>query len=212
VRRVSSSGFCPFIFSIVTAIVINLCSGCGGGNNGNSVQAPLTTVQINAMSLQVANAFVASTNQMTSDLCPMDASKPFQSYYCTIPVATNVTYNGGGSASLTGFTSGNIDEFGGQTVPAIAFVPTNLGVPGTTLVMTGDPNLMVTGLIEFYYGPVGDFDVTETGSVTYGPTPSGVCPMVLTTYASFNGDAQHSLHACTVTGTACGQTINLGCM
>jgi hypothetical protein len=77
--------------------------------------------------------------------------------------------------------------------------------------MNANPGLTFTGPVFYFYGGVSSFTVTETGSVTYGPNPTGVCQTNLTIAANFEGDAQHTTEACMLTGTACGQTVNQNC-
>jgi hypothetical protein len=137
---------------------------------------------------------------------------PTGEYFCTINVASIVDCSGGGTVSVTGSNTGDLDYSNtGSATISLVYTPTNCSIQGTNLVTNASPGLAFAGSLFYFYGGVSSFTVTETGSITYGPNPSGVCQTNLTIAANFEGDAQHTTEACTLTGTACGQTINQNC-
>jgi len=109
--------------------------------------------------------------------------------------------------------NGNVDftDSGGMT-GILTAIPTACAVPQTDLKVTGDPDLTISGNVNFFYGGVDYVGVTQTGTVTYGPSPSGSCAVNLSLTASFEGNAAHTVKSCQVTGTACGATVNQSCM
>jgi hypothetical protein len=105
-----------------------------------------------------------------------------------------VSGNVGGSVSDSG--TGSIQE-------QIAATPTNCSVDGITL--NGDPDVTVAGQVNLSdWAPVWPVTGTETGGVSYGPNPSGTCQLNVTFTVNSN-------LTCTISGTACGQTVSGGC-
>jgi len=120
----------------------------------------------------------------------------------------------GCSSSTTGATATNGSAPAGSTNMAGS---TSQAANPTTAPVSGGSHqfaatLTVSGAINFFYGEVTSFAVTEAGSISYGPKSTEVCPVNLTIAASFVGNAEHTTKSCTLTGTACGQTINQSCM
>ncbi|MGA2979125.1 MAG: hypothetical protein ABSD76_06005 [Terriglobales bacterium] len=127
-------------------------------------------------------------------------------------MAKDVACSGGGTVSISGSLSGDMNFTAtGGTSGMLTNTPTNCSIPGTNLVMNGNPSLAFNSVINFFYGGPSSFTVTETGPITYGPNPTGVCQTNLTITASIEGDAEHTLLSCTLAGTACGQTISQSC-
>lgn len=204
-----------WLIMAVTAFLA-VCSGCGGGSGSTTPPAPttLTAAQATAVATQMESAFVADSGLIGANLCPTPPSTEIGwEDYCTISVANSAPCGGGGSVGIDGLLTGNVDFTDtGTFTGVLTAAPTNCSIAGTALVVNGDPSLSVSGAVNFFYGGITSFAVTESGSVTYGPKPAGVCQTNLTITASFLGNAQHTIKSCTLTGTACAQTINLSCM
>ncbi|HVM94527.1 MAG TPA: hypothetical protein VMT67_17020 [Terriglobales bacterium] len=148
---------------------------------------------------------------MGSDECG-NPSDPTQRYYCTIPIASNVACSGGGTVGVTGTNSGDLDYSNtGDTTGILTYTPTNCSIPGSKLVMNGNPGLTFTSSMFYFYGGVSSFTVTATGPINYSSNPTGACQANLTIVASFAGDSHHTVVSCTVSGTACGETIGQNC-
>lgn len=213
-HQVRRSAFLWLTIAITTLLA--LCNGCGG-SNGTSGPPPVTTLtaaQATAVATQLEGTFVAASALMGSGLCPTPpSSSPGAEDYCAISVATSVPCSDGGLAAISGLLTGDVSftDTGTFTGP-LTLTPTSCSIPGSALVFNGYPNLTVSGAINFFYGEVTSFAVTEAGSISYGPKSTEVCPVNLTIAASFVGNAEHTTKSCTLTGTACGQTINQSCM
>ena len=98
---------------------------------------------------------------------------------------------------------GTLDSSGtGSVQEQIAAKPANCSVDG--LVLNGG-TVNVDGTINVSSGMIV-FPVTasETGSVMFGPKPTGVCMLDVTFTVNSN-------LACTTTGTACGQPVSGSC-
>jgi hypothetical protein len=78
--------------------------------------------------------------------------------------------------------------------------------------MMGGTTLVFASAVNFAYGQASYVNATETGSIVYGTNPSQVCVTNLTVTASIEGDSEHTLTACLLSGTACGQTISESCI
>jgi len=212
VRQVRRSSF--LWLTIGVAAFLALCSGCGGGS-GNNAPPPVTTLtaaQDTAVATQIEGTFVAASALMGTDMCG-NPYAPTEDFFCTIPVSSIQTCMGGGTVAVAGSLTGDLDwSDTGDVTALITMTPTNCSIPGSTLVMNGESTITVSGTGLEFYGGLSSFTVTEVGSISYGPKPTGVCPVNLTIAASFIGNAEHTTRACTLTGTACGQTINQSCM
>ena len=91
----------------------------------------------------------------------------------------------------------------GSAQAQIAANPANCSVNG--IVLNGNPQVNLAAQLNILNdSPVWPVTGTETGGVTYGPNPSGSCQLNL----SFSVNSNSS---CTVTGTACGQTVSGSC-
>jgi hypothetical protein len=198
--------------TIAATTFLALCCACGGGSNGPTGPTNLSSAQARAAAVQIEQTFVAASAQMGAEFCgnPYD---PLQQYPCTIPIAASVECNGGGTVAVAGSNFGELDYYNtGNATGTLTYVPTNCSIPGSTLTMNANPGLTFTSAMFYFYGGVSNLAVTETGPIKYGPKPDGVCQTNLTIAASFEGNNQHTLLSCTLSGTACGQTINQSCM
>ena len=202
------------LLSTTATMLVLLCCGCGGGGGSDTPPAPttITAAQASAAATQIGHSFIAAVDTMTSNQCPTIGLKFGQEAYCNIPVASDLACSGGGSVAITGSTAGNMDSTNtGNTISTLTLLPANCAITGTNLVMNGDPSLAIGGSLFFFYGGPSTLTITETGPITYGPKPTGTCRINLTMKASIEGNAQRTLQSCTISGTACGQTINQSC-
>lgn len=198
------------LYVTIAILLAVLCCGCGN-SKGPSGPTGLSTEQAAAAATQIGQTFVASSAQMGASFCG-NPFAPQEQFPCTISVASDVPCSGGGTVAVTGTNNGDLDysNTGGAT-GTLTYTPTNCSIPGSTLVMNGTTGLTFTTSLFYFYGGVSNFTTVETGPISYGPKPHGVCQTNLSITASFEGDNQHTVISCTLTGTACGQTINQAC-
>ncbi len=211
-----------WLFFAVAAALTILSSGCG---SSSSRPSSMSQAQALAVTQQVSNAldnalqvvFVApaaaasgahrSLATVIREMRP-DASSPCTptstGENCSWPVSYTGPCPGGGAIAVTGEVEGSLNSMGGGSVQTqILIAPANCAV--SNLVINGDPGLLVDNQITFTQtGPAYPITLTEIGGVSYGPKPSGSCQFNVTyTVSSENG--------CTVSGTACGQTVGGSC-
>lgn len=200
-----------FGLTVAGITLLVLCCGCGTGS-GTGSQGPqsISPAQATAAALQVQHTLIASVDTLTSMVCPLPPCCNINNKnYCNLAIATQAPCSGGGTIGLAGSVSGYMDFYGtGDTTGALTLTPTNCSIQGTNLVMDANTSLTLNSEVFFYYGTPYGVTVTETGPITYGPKPSGVCQANLTIAAQVSGNGQY----CTVTGTACGQVINQSCL
>ena len=194
----------------ITALLIIL--GCGCGNSkGPSGPTSISSQQAVAAATQIGQTFVAASAQMGASFCG-NPFAPQEQFPCTISIAASVPCNEGGTVAVSGANNGDLDYSNtGPATGTLTFTTTNCSIPGSTLVMNGTPGLPFATSTFYFYGGVSSFTAVETGSISYGPNPAGVCQTNLTITASFEGNNQHTVTSCTLTGTACGQPINQQC-
>jgi hypothetical protein len=198
-------------WTIAATMLLTLCCGCGSGRGSMSGPTSISPAQATAAATQIEQTFVAASAQMGASFCG-NPFNPTGQYFCTIDVASTVDCSSGGTVAITGSNSGDLDYSNtGSATMSLIYTPTNCSIAGTNLVMNANPGPAFTGSMFYFYGGVSSFTATETGSITYGPNPTGVCQTNLTIAANFEGDAQHTTEACMLTGTACGQTVNQNC-
>jgi hypothetical protein len=109
-----------------------------------------------------------------------------------------------GTISVTGDVDGTVSGSGAGSLNAqIAITPTDCLV--STLIVNGDPSITIAGQINLAdETPTFPITFTETGGISYGPNPSGSCPLNATYTIN-------SSLSCTVTGMVCGQSVNGSC-
>lgn len=206
---------CAAVFSIALLIM-----GCGSGNSNSS---PLTQAQAQAIATAVSNGMgqaLAGTfgapsvepsagamhrvetaaNTLTPPVCvPSSAGQT-----CTWPISGTFSCSGGGTMAVSGniIASLNTTRSGSAQVQ-IAAVPASCSVNG--MILNGAPQVNVAGQLNVL-NDLPEWPVTgsETGAVSYGPHPSGTCQLYLTYTLNSN-------LSCTVSGTACGQSVSGGC-
>jgi len=219
-RPASRSALVCLILAAIPLLV--LVSGCSGGSGSSTPPppTPITPAQATAVATQMASTIVADSALIGANYCPTPPSSNIGAEdYCAITVANSEPCTGGGSVAVTGSVTGDVDFTDtGNFTGTLTAAPTNCAIPGTTLVINGEPNLTVNGTVFFFYGGVSSFALAEVGSITYEtPATTGTatpqsCSTNLAIAASFEGDAQHTVKSCTLTGTACGQAINQNCI
>jgi hypothetical protein len=210
---------------IVAALLSLSCSSCGGGSSNNTsstnnlsqAQAQAVTGEVSlALAQALGSTFtppVARDQQLTLPAILAEIHPDASSSACTqTSTGENctwpITYGGpcpqGGTISVGGDISGSLNNAGGGSIMTLLTItPSGCSVSG--LVLNGDPSLTVDGQINFSQTtPLFPITLSETGGITYGPNPSGSCKFNVTYTVT-------SATTCTVTGTACGQSVNGSC-
>jgi len=197
-----------------------LILGCGSGNSNSSA---LTQAQAQAIATAVSNGIgqaLAGTfgapslrpssdamrrvgtaaNAATPPLCmPSSAGQT-----CTWPISGTFACPGGGTMAVSGKITGSLNTTGsGSAQVQIAGVPASCSVNG--MILNGAPQVDVAAQMNVL-NDMPEWPVTgsETGAVSYGPHPSGTCQLNLTYTVNSN-------LSCTVSGTACGQSVSGSC-
>ena len=198
-------------WTVAAIMLLTLCCGCGSSSSSMSGPSSISPTQATAAATQIEQTFVAASAQMGASFCG-NPFNPLGEYFCTISTNSNVPCSGGGTVATTGINTGLLDYYNtGSATGSLVYTPTNCSIPGSNLVMNANPGLTFATSFGYFYGGVSNFSVTETGSINYGPNPAGTCQTDLTIAATFEGNNQHTVLSCTLTGTACGQTINQNC-
>jgi len=123
---------------------------------------------------------------------------------CDWPVSFDGPCPGGGAIAVTGDVDGSLDNTGSGSIQTqLSITPASCSVD--SLVINGAPSVTVAGQINFTSSaPVFPITLTEMGGISYGPHPSGSCQFNVT-YAIT------SETSCTISGTACGQSVSGSC-
>lgn len=209
--------------AVVAALAI-ASAGCGGGGS-TSMNGPMSAAQAEAVSGQVVQALTAALENTFGTTLPSErrpslsgvmanahadtssssgCSTTASGESCNFPVSYSGACSGGGTISVNGDISGNLNSSDTGSIAAqITIDPSGCVVSGTTF--SGDPDIMVMGQVAFTDANV-TFPLTfsETGGISYGPNPSGSCQLNVTYTIN-------SLSSCTVTGTVCGQSVAGSC-
>ena len=213
--------FPAFAICSATAVVglALLMIGCGGSSSMNHNLTPAQAQSVaTAVSSGVAQAMIGALGAGVIDPVPgavhridptPNASMPTctssaSGESCNWPISTTFSCAGGGTMAVSGNLSGSLSNTGNGSAQAqITADPAGCSVNG--IVLNGDPSVTVAGQANIAnYAPVWPVTGSEKGGVTFGPNPSGNCQLNLT----FTVNASRS---CTVTGTACGQTVSGSC-
>jgi len=211
------------LFLIAVAVMVPiLCGGCGSGssssNSMSQAQAQAVTEQLSQAVAQALDSAFASNPATVRDVRPSLSTvlreiRPDQSSGCA-PSGTGencnwpISYDGtcpqGGTIAVTGDIDTTLNGSGGGSVNSqITVTPANCSV--SNLVINGDPNIDVGLQMSFTNStPVFPITLTETGGISYGPNPSGSCQFNVTYSIT-------SKTSCTITGKACGQSVNGSC-
>ena len=190
--------------------------GCGSSSSSTLTPAQAQAVASavsSSVSQSLKGAFGVASAKTDVGVTAMEESSPRASTPTCTPPSSGGTFNcmlaqtvpcsGGGTISVSGDIMGTLDSSGtGSVQEQIAARPANCSVDG--LVLNGG-TVNVDGTINVSSGMIV-FPVTasETGSVMFGPKPTGVCMLDVTFTVNSN-------LACTTTGMACGQPVSGSC-
>jgi len=192
--RMSSSKTFSFCLVLLAFVVLSFTLACGGSSHSSS---NLSQAQVQAMTAEMQGGFATAANTITADPCVGGASNQF----C---FDTSVNCSGGGTVDVTAQMTSNLDvNDTGQINGTITLTPTNCSVRNANLVLNGDPSLKFTSSVNLLNGGLTTLTATETGAVSYGPDPQGVCETNLTITATAT--------TCSIKGTECGQQVNYTC-
>jgi hypothetical protein len=122
------------------------------------------------------------------------------------PFSSTVACDGGGSITVSGSSSDNINNSGtGTLTGSYTQTPNNcvVGISRGNVVVSGDPNLTGSWSASYSNGnPVGNMTYSWQGAYRYNGAVSGRCSMNITSSINM------STYSGSVSGTMCGQTIN----
>ena len=205
------------LFSILSIGLVML--GCGSSNSSPKNLTPaqaqsIATAVSNGMAQAMGGAFgvslarpggnpvekVEPSSTPTPPICTLTPSGEV----CTWTISSTYACAGGGNIAISGTIGGTLSSSGAGSAEAqIAANPANCSVNG--IVLNGNPQVNLAAQLNILNdSPVWPVTGTETGAVTYGPNPSGSCQLNLNFTVNSNS-------SCTVTGTACGQTVSGSC-
>lgn len=217
IRKFSAPAVLFFAATVVGVALLMI--GCGSSNSMNNnltpaqAQAVAATVSSGIVQAMTGALGVASIEPGPGGMRRIDplphTSTPTcvssaNGESCNWAVSSTFSCPAGGTMAVSGDLSGSLSNTGNGSAQAqITADPANCSVNG--VVLNGDPHITVAGQDNIAnYAPVWPITGSETGGVTFGPIPSGSCQFNL----NFSVNASLS---CTVTGTACGQTVSGSC-
>jgi hypothetical protein len=215
-KRFSSFGWTVFL-----AITLVLAASCGGGSKPQSISAAqaqavsqevLTSVQT-ALNASLSSGLSSSYREHRSLAKIVQEARSAETsgcvisangQSCDIPVSYTGPCPAGGTISVSGnldFTLNNSGD--GSDNTTLTITPANCVVSNLTL--NGNPDVTVASQIGFENDAL-EYPITfaEGGGVTYGPKPAGSCALDVTLTVN-------SATSCTISGTACGQTLSGSC-
>lgn len=207
------------VLSICAMLTIALVMlGCGSGSSNSSTLSPsqaqtIATAVSNGIGQGLTGAFGVAHARPGGNIVQNDAAAARTALpvclpsgsaeVCSWTVSSTYSCQGGGSIGISGNITGSLNNGTGSAQVQIGADPANCSVNGITL--NGNPKVNLAAQINILNdNPVWPVTGTETGGVTYGPTPSGSCQLNLSFSVS-------STLSCTVTGTACGQPVSGSC-
>jgi hypothetical protein len=211
--------FALFLSWAAVLSIALLMVGCGSSDSNSSA---LTEVQAQAIATAVSNGIeqafagtfgVPSVKRSGDAMHPVEtaanaATAPaclasFAGQTCTWPISSTFSCPGGGTMAVSGAITASLNTTGsGSAQVQIAAVPASCSVNG--MILNGAPQVNVAGQMNVLNDmPEWPLTSSETGAVSYGPHPSGTCQLNLT-YSVSN-------LSCTVSGTACGQSVSGSC-
>ena len=209
----------------VTLMILGTLAGCGGGSNVNS--AHLTQAQARQVATTVSNDVSKALGSVVGNpAVPLGITTREN-----MLVALQRNKNQTGAVSPEGVTcsgssctvSGTFNcPDGGSIMVSGTFSASGTSASGTitatpsscsdgTLVISGDPN--VTATVQGNdNGVMTTVNLTLGGGVSFSPVqagqfPSGSCTFNVNASATVN-DSSGSVTSSSISGTACGQTIN----
>jgi hypothetical protein len=210
--------------TVVAAMLSILSIGCGSSSSMNN---SMSQAQAQAVAVEVSQAIAQALVGIVPSSAPAASARPSLSTAvrdihpdasggcsptgtgenCNFPISLMdypCTGSQGGTISVTGDIDGTLNNSGGGSVSTdITITPINCSV--SNLIVNGDPNISVAGQINFT-GTAPTFPIvfTETGGISYRPSPSGSCQLKATYTIS-------SETSCTISGTVCGQPVSGSC-
>ena len=213
---------------ILGATLSIVCSGCGSSASNSQgmsqAQAQAVSAQVSgAVAQALGNAFSGgNAGESAGDATVRSASlstaatsiRPDLSSGCTAngsgdncnwPVSYTALCDQGGTIAVSGDLATTLNGSGnGSLSSQLTLIPTNCGIVGT--VINGDPNVgFVVNMNFVNSNPVFPITIPESGTISYGPNPSGTCALNVT-------NTIISENSCTMTGTLCGQPVNEACV
>ena len=221
--------YAPLCLTVLAITLSIVGAGCGSSNSNNmsQTQAEAVTAQVMMAALQAVQStpFPEATPAVTGKDGHPDFATLLKNIHpdvttgctptqnggetCNWPVSYDGGCPGGGTISVDGDVNGTVDNtFTGSLDGTLTIIPSMCSVPNTGLVINGDPSVGVTGQLDLSDGSPTSVEFTQTGSISYGPNPSGSCPFNMTLSATRSGQA---ITSCKISGTACGQSITVTC-
>jgi hypothetical protein len=217
IRTIKSAS--PISLALVTIFLI-LCAGCGSSKQNSQ---NLSAAQAQAVSQEVEAALQAALTAALSSGLPADTHRSLAAIVghltpnlssgcttnpngetCNIPVTYSGACPGGGTIGISGdfdFTLNNSGD--GSDSSTLTITPANCSVSNLTI--NGDPSITVATQMNLVNdAPVYPITLTESGGISYGPSPSGSCSMNAT--LTINSET-----SCTISGNICGQTLRGTC-
>lgn len=187
-----------FCLVLIAFGVLSVTLACGGGSSQSS--PALSQAQVQAMTSEMQSGLVSAAGTSTGGPCAGGTENQF----C---FDTTVNCSGGGSISISARMTDNLDANGtGQSSYDVILIPRNCSVRNENLVLNGDPSLKFTGTVNVMNWQEMNLTGTETGTVSYGPNPQGVCESNLTLTALLEPTL-----TCSIKGTQCGQPVDFTC-
>jgi hypothetical protein len=199
-----------------TAVLMIACGSSNSSmNNLTPAQAQAVASAVSTgVSQSLEGAFGAASVERSGGRVRLESGSPrtgtptcnLTSSNGTFSCQLSQTYScsGGGTMAVSGSVSGSVSDSGtGSIAEQISADPAACSVDGITL--NGDPTVNVSGQLQLSdWNPVWPVTATETGAVTFGPNPSGTCQLNVTFTVN-------SSLTCSISGTACGQTVSGSC-
>ena len=210
-----------FVLSLAAMVGIALLIiACGSGNSNSSAlsqaqaQAIATAVS-NGIGQALAGTFGASSLRPSTDAMrrvepaantatPPVCTPSSAGQTCTWPISGTFACPGGGTMAVSGKITGSLNTTGsGSAEVQIAAVPAGCSVNG--MILNGAPQVNVAAQMNLLHDmPEWPVTGSESGALSYGPNPSGTCQLNLTYTVNSN-------LGCTLSGTACGQSVSGSC-
>lgn len=203
---------------VAAAMLLIQCGGSGSSNNLSQSQAQAVTAEVTqAVAQALANAVpsgAAAARGVRPRLSTVvrgiradqlsGCTPSGTGEICNWPISYDGTCSQGGTIAVVGDIDATLDSNGSGSVSSqLTATPANCSV--SSLVLNGDPNIGIGLNMSFTDSAlVFPITLTEDGGVSYGPNPSGSC----TFNVKFTITSETT---CTITGTACGQSVNGSC-
>jgi hypothetical protein len=207
--------------TVAAAMLLVPCGGCGGSGSSSNLSQPQAQAVVaevsQAVAQALANAFSSSAaatrgvrpslSTVVRDLRPDQSSGCTSSgtgENCNWPISYDGPCSQGGTIAVAGDIAATLDSSGSGSVSSqLTVTPANCAI--TSLVINGDPNVSVGLSLSFTNSAlVFPVTLTEGGGISYGPNPPGSCKLNVKYTIT-------SATSCTITGTACGQSVNGSC-